>query len=96
MDIDTSDQDIGLGDDPSIRVPEAYAFEAVLADAQLSDGTDSDTGDDSGDEPSNQRLLNANWCQCGSCSESGSVYTLNSRLECQCCQEIPAIAGCIH
>ena len=81
---------------PALELPEAYAFEAVLADAQLSDGTDSDTGDDSGDEPSNQRLLNANWCQCGSCSESGSVYTLNSRLECQCCQEIPAIAGCIH
>ena len=86
-DSETSDQDIGLGDDPSIRVPEAYAFEPVLADVQLSDGTDSDTGDDSGDEPGNQRLLNANWCQCGSCS----VHTLNSRLECQCCQEIPAI-----
>ena len=67
-DIETSDQEIGLGNDLSIRVPEAYAFEPVLADAQLSDGTDSDTGDNSGDEPSNQRLLNANWCQCGSCS----------------------------
>ena len=94
MDSETSDQDVGLGDDPSIRVSEVYVFEPVLADVQLSDGTHSDTGDDTGDEPSNERLLNANWCQCGSCSESGTVHTLNTRLECQYCQEIPAIAGC--
>ena len=52
-DSETSDQDIGLGDDPSIGIPEAHAFEPVLADVQLSD---SDTGDGSGDEPGNQRI----------------------------------------
>ena len=79
---------------PALEYLRLMLLSPVLADVQLSDGTDSDTGDDSGDEPGNQRLLNANWCQCGSCNESGSVHTLNSRSECQCCQEIPAIAGC--
>ena len=45
---------------PALEYLRLMLLSPVLADVQLSDGTDSDAGDDSGDEPGNQRLLNAN------------------------------------